>query len=248
MTQEVENQPGTEPNLAANAEVELDIGAVTPEDADGEKTPVVESDQPVQYQETGDPGLDMALGFIGKLGIGPDHPGVLAAKTGDFSFIKAHLAGLGDKARGWEQYMALAERAYTSAQQTANAKAADTRKVVEDAVGGADNWSAIQAWAKANADDSERAEINAMLNAGGMRARAAARLLSDLYNQAHDTVHQPAEAAKANATRVPATNGPLTPNEYNKELQALIGRIGAHKVGESPEYQQLQQRRRAFRG
>lgn len=231
-----------------HVELDLGTGGVVVDDApatDG----VAQADGPVEYVPTGDVGLDMALGFIGKLGMGPQHPAVQAAKTGDFSFIKAHLAGMGDKAVGWEQYVALAEKSFDNAKSSAAAKASETRKVVEQAVGGAENWQAIQQWAKANADEGERTQINAMLNAGGLQAQAAANYLAQMYNQAHDTVKEPADPAKPTAGRsTAASNGPLSPQEYNAALNELIKKVGAHRVGDSPEYQQLQARRRAFRG
>lgn len=246
-----ENQtPPAEQTPPTDVSVELNLGAgpeATPPEPKAEVPP--QDEGPVEYVATGDVGLDMALGFIGKLGIGPAHPAIQAAKTGDFSFIKAHLAGLGPKSVGWEQYVALAEKSFDNAKSQATAAAQQTRTVVEQAVGGAENWGAIQQWAKANADEGERTQINAMLSAGGLQAQAAAQYLARMYEQAHDTIKEPADAAKPTAGRpAGATNGPLSPQEYNKELKALISKIGASRVGDSQEYQQLQQRRRAFRG
>ena len=244
--------PVNPPAAPVDVDVELDIGAVGQEDdGQGNAEPLVEAPegQTVQYNKTGDPGLDMALGFIGKLGIGPDHPAIVAARQGDFSFIKAELAGRGEKAQGWEQYLSLAERAFESAQKSSQESTAKTKQIVEQAVGGADQWVAIQSWAKANAEPEERAQINSMLNQGGLAAQAAAKLLSELYNQAHNTVVEPAEASNPNrGNRPAASNAALSPQEYQAEIKALIGRIGAHRVQDSPEYAQLQQRRRMFRG
>lgn len=232
--------------------VELDIGAVDAGSEDqGNAEPLVEAPegQTVQYNKTGDPGLDMALTFIGRMGIGPDHPAVVAARQGDFSFIKAELAGRGEKAQGWEQYLALAEKAYESAQKTAQETVAKTKAIVEQTVGGAEQWVAIQSWAKANAEPHEREQINSMLNQGGLAAQAAAKLLSELYNQAHNTVVEPAEPANPNrSNRAASSTAALSPQDYQAELKALIGRIGAHRVQDSPEYAQLQQRRRMYRG
>ena len=253
-----EVQPNAQPVVEAGApapiddvSVELDIGAIDPDGGEDTGEPLVEAPegQTVQYNKTGDPGLDMALGFIGKLGIGPDHPAIVAARQGDFSFIKAELAGRGEKAQGWEQYLSLAERAFESAQKSAQESTAKTKQIVEQAVGGADQWVAIQSWAKANAEPEERAQINSMLSQGGLAAQAAAKLLSELYNQAHNTVVEPAEASNPNRGNRPAAgNAALSPQDYQAELKALIGRIGAHRVQDSPEYAQLQQRRRMFRG
>ena len=244
--------PVTPPSPPADdVSVELDIGAADDAEGGDSGEPLIEAPegQTVQYNKTGDPGLDMALGFIGKLGIGPDHPAIAAARQGDFSFIKAELAGRGEKAQGWEQYLSLAERAFENAQKSAQESTAKTKQIVEQAVGGADQWVAIQSWAKANAEPEERAQINSMLNQGGLAAQAAAKLLSELYNQAHNTVVEPAEASNPNrGNRPAASNAALSPQEYQAEIKALIGRIGAHRVQDSPEYAQLQQRRRMFRG
>lgn len=232
----------------AEPDVALDIGIK--EDTSSDEG-IVEAPEGsvVSYAETGDPGLDMALGFIGKLGLGPAHPTVLAARQGDFTYLKAHLAGLGTKATGWEQYIALAERAYTSRAAAQKETQEKTKGIILDTVGGEESWVAIQAWARDNADDSEREEINGMIAKGGQSARAAALLLSNLYNVAHGGVQNPKSATKdVPGQQARASSGALSPTEYAAEVQALSKRIGGHRMDGSPEYAQLKQRRSMYRG
>lgn len=249
MADEVVIDTPAEGSTETAVNVELDIGATETGDEKPAGPAEAGEGQVIQYDPTGDVGLDMALGFIGKLGIGPAHATVQAARQGDFSFLKAHLAGMGTKATGWEQYVALAERAYSTANENANKNATATKAIVEEAVGGAEAWTQIQSWAKANAEPEERAQINGMLSQGGLQARAAAILLSQLYSQAHDTVKEPANPVRGNQSNATAAStGPLNPDQYKAALKELTARIGAHRISQSPEYSELQARRRAFRG
>lgn len=201
----------------------------------------------VQYQPSGDAGLDLALTFVGQRGFGPDHPAIAAAQVGDFGLIKAELAGLGPKAAGWEQYLALAEKAYTQGQTEKAAAQAETASVVYDAAGGEESWATIQTWAAENADESERVEINAMLRGGKVQARAAAIMLKNAYEQAHASIvadKTPRAATKAAPAAAPAASGALGPKEYAAAVAALRAEKG-WGTEKSPEYQQLRARFRA---
>lgn len=214
--------------------------------------PAVTDDQPaeaegVEYDPTGDTGLDMALQFIGKAGITSAHPGMVAAQQGDFSILKAALAAKG--VQGWEQFVALGEDAFKRAQTQAQEKTANLSKLVHDTVGGAQEWQAIQKWAAANADPSEKAEINAMLNAGGLQAKQAAKYLAECYNKANNVERTPADptlSALRGGTPAP-NNGPLSPRDYAKEVAKLAATSRGFSE-DSKEYKALQQRRLAWRG
>lgn len=210
------------------------------------------TDQPaeadgVEYESTGDTGLDMALQFIGKAGITSAHPGMQAAQKGDFSILKAALAAKG--VQGWEQFVALGEDAYKRAEAATEAKQQTLTKLVHDSVGGAQEWGAIQQWAAANAEPSEKAEINAMLNAGGLQAKQAARYLAECYNKANNVERTPVDPTRnAAAGGIPAPNtGPLSPREYSNEVAKLAARARGG-LEDSKEYKVLQQRRLAWRG
>jgi len=203
----------------------------------------------VVYDTTGDPGMDMALGFVGKLGLLPTHPAMVKAAEGDFSFIKAHLASLGDKATGWEQHIALAEQSWGRNVKAAEDLNKSITTTVHKAAGGEANWSAISGWAKANADPKERETINKMLAAGPVEARAATLMLRQMYEAAGGTTVTPANPLKgdtpsANANVV--SLAPLSPKEYGAAVMELNARKpGAADRGD-PEYKQLQQRALAY--
>lgn len=198
----------------------------------------------VQYEATGDPGLDMALDFVGSLGLGPNDPVMVAAGTGNFDLIKAKLAGMGDKAKGWERYVALAERAHTDGKAAADAKLAADQKVIFDAVGGEENWKAISQWAGQNAEPAEKEAVNAALKQGGLVAKVMAGWLASKFNANPATVKNPATVQAPNASPNSVGQGPLTSAQYSAEVEALRSRKG-YGFESSPEYQSLQARRLA---
>lgn len=204
----------------------------------------------VLYGPTGDPGMDMALTFVGKLGMKPDHPAMVKAAEGDFSFIKAHLATLGDKATGWEQHIALAEQAWGNQVKAQETVTKEITAAVHHEAGGAEAWATIETWAKKNADPRERKAINKMLATDPIEAKAATMLLKSLYEQASGTTITPAKVTPGGT--VPAggdtvTNAALSPKDYAKEVAALNQRKPGAVDRKDPEYLQLQQRALAFR-
>lgn len=237
-----ENKPGAPVVPATNTPATTQTPA--PVEQSGEQVEVYE------YAEIpDDPGLTMALKFVGNLGLKPEHPAIAAAMQGNFDFLKAHLATLGDKARGFEHYISLAQKSWDSHVAKEGEKQTKTQEVIFQAVGGQEQWAEIQTWAKANAEPEERAEINQMINAGGMQARAAALLLQSLHAKAAGTVVVPQNAVG----QIPANGGSnvstaLSPADFQKELSALVAKVGTGALGNSPEYKSLQQRRAAFRG
>lgn len=201
----------------------------------------------IEYEVTGDVGLDMALGFIGKQGLGPESPAVAAAMNGDFSLLRAELAGRGAKAQGWEQFIALAEKAYTDTKTKNDERSAKDRDAIYGSVGGEQQWAAIQAWASANAEPEEKAEVNAALAAGGRQARAMAVYLAQLYTKASGTTVTPQNPLSPNAASAAPTNGALSPRAYTEAVRTLHREIGP-RMEDSREYAQLKARRAAWRG
>jgi len=202
-------------------------------------------DAPIEYEPTGYPGLDVALGFVGKLGIGLDHPAMQATSTGDFSLIKAHLATMGDKAQGWEQMVALAEEAY---QQNETKKTETAQKVsaaVISVAGSPEAWNEMKAWAQANADQAEKDAINAMFDAGPIQARMAAMYIAEAYRKAPGNTVKPNSALRqtAGAGQAVNSNAPLTPGEYAAAVRDLRGKLG-NRMDASPEYAALRARLR----
>lgn len=192
------------------------------------------------YEATGYPGLDLALEFIGGLGIGLDHPAMAATKDGNFDLIEAHLATLGDKAKGFERMVALAKEAYGQHQTKTTEKATAIATAVSGVLG--DAQSDVMAWASKNADDAERAEINTMLAAGPVQARAAANLLLQAYQSAGGTVVKPASAL-TNTTGnsgdpKQSQTGPLTNKQFANESAKLHRQYG-NAYMQRPEYRAL---------
>lgn len=208
-----------------------------PEDGDGD----------VVYEPTGDVGLDLALDFVGKAGIPSNHPAMVAASEGDFSILKATLAAKG--VQGWEQFVALGEQAYQKTVAATEAKSKALREAVHKEAGGAEEWGAIQKWAGANATPEEKAEINNLLNQGGLQAKLAVQYLVSAYGRANNVTREPKDPT-ANASRggLPGTNdGPLSPKEYAEAVRSLNNKLNGRLEG-SREYDQLQRRRAAYRG
>ncbi|MFN9504294.1 MAG: hypothetical protein ACK57J_07040 [Rubrivivax sp.] len=205
----------------------------------------------VVFEPTGDAKLDLALSFVAKLGIDGEHPGIKAAEAGDFSILKATLAGLGQQAAGWEQYMALGEEAVGARKAAAEAKAKADKAAIVSAVGSEEAWNTVQAWATANAEPAEREAVNAALAAGGIAAKAMALYLKQLHDGAAGTTVVPQSAVNPAATTGgasgPGSNGPLSPREYAAAVAELNMQLRG-RIDGSPQYAALQARRAAWRG
>lgn len=201
----------------------------------------------VEYSPTPDPGLNLALKFVGKLGFGPEHPAMKAAVDGNFDQLKGALTQLGDKAAGWEDMIALAERAYENESTTTKERQAKDQAAIFGIVGGEENWKAIQTWAGQNAEPAEREAVNRALGMGGMAAKAMAAYLGGLYAKASGTVIEGASVLKPGADRNAGPGTALSPKAYAAEVFQLHQKLG-YKMESSPEYKQLQIRRQAFRG
>jgi hypothetical protein len=198
----------------------------------------------IEYEQTGDAGLDVALSFMGNLGIGLDHPGMAAAMEGNFAILEAHLATLGDKARGFQQMLALAKDAQTRHAEKATNTANAVTAAVHGVAGGADEWAKIQQWAAGEATPEEKAQINALFDSGVMGARAAAKLLTDQYRAAKGTVINPRDATRnPGANSALSTTGPLSPREYHAAVTELRTKLG-NRMDASPEYAALRSRLR----
>lgn len=198
--------------------------------------------EPVEYEPTGDPGLDYALSFLGKAGYHDDHPAIQAASQGDFGLLKAELAS--KDIAGWEQALALAERAY----ETAQGEAAKVQEAVQESVTlvaeslGVD-WEAAVEFARETATPEEIETINKMFS-DPYTAKMAALWVSHAYSSNPNTSVPPArEPVKPNA--IPAegntSQGTLTRAEFAAEAGKLHKRFG-DSYTTSPEYKALARR------
>lgn len=201
----------------------------------------------VQYNPTGDTGLDLALQFVGALGFGPSHPAIDAATKGDFSKLETVLKGMGDKAEGYERYLGVAKDSYDRAQGKVKETQKASETAVLSAVGGASNWNQIQKWAAANAEPDEARQINAALNAGPLAAAAIAAQLAQAYKASGQSTIKPNTGLAEGASGGTGGGNALSPTEYKAELAKLQAKIG-YKVGSSAEYAELQARRKSYKG
>lgn len=239
---------------AAAAEAAAKAAAAPPPPPNFDEKPQPAADAPddeapeVVYNPTGDTSLDLALQFVGRLGFGPDREDMKAAQQGDFTKLEASLKALGDKAKGYDRYLAAAKESYKRVQDTKSAREAAIVKTIEDSVGGADNWKAIHAWVSKEASPEQKQEITAAFGAGPYAASAMARQLADLYRQSGVSNIPPKGAVSQNAEGAPAASGkgPLSPAEYKAEIRKLEARLGTGKVDSSAEYAELNARRRAY--
>lgn len=201
----------------------------------------------VTYEPTGDAGLDLALGFLGRLGFDLDHPAMQAADGGDFSLLKAELALLGDKAQGWEQVIAVGEKAFNSQKEAYAARAEADRKAIYEAAGGEQQWTAVKEWAASNVDATQKEQINAALGQGGLVAEAMAAYLASQYSQATNVNRQGRSAVKEDAGKASVSTDALSPRQYTDAVKELRAKLGP-AFEASPEYAQLRDRRMRWQG
>jgi len=227
-------QPKVETPVAPEPKAETPKVEVVPHQPADDKGVVV-------YDETNDPGLNVALSFIGNLGIAGDHPAMVAAANGSFAMLEAELATKGDAAKGWEQIVALGKAAYEKQAAEVTAQQEATNKAVFAVAGGEANWKALVAWAGQKADPQEKAALNAMFDAGPIQARIAAESILRAYQGATGTTINPANPA-SNASGVAATAPVrMSAQDYHAEVTKLHSKLG-NAIDTSPEYAALKQR------
>jgi hypothetical protein len=199
-----------------------------------------------ELPDTGDPALDLALQFYAKAGIKADDPALIKAQAGDFTLLEAKLSVMGDKAKGWERFLALGKNAYTAAKTQAETKAAAAKADIVKVVGGDEEWNKVREWATVNASPEEKQAATDALRSGGIVAKAMAKYLHQAYQASAGTVKTPANAVKEGASGKPTADAPLTAAMYAKEVQALSAKLNGRLDG-NPAYKNLQARRLAAR-
>lgn len=205
-----------------------------------EPVQTVADDGSVSFTPTGNIGMDLALEFFGKLGFKLEDAELDQAGKGNFSYLEAKLATMGDKAAGADKYIQLAKTAVAEIQAKQSAAIEARRTAVYDVVGGKETWEAIAEFAKANAEPDELKDIRSALSAGGTTAKLMAQHLLSLYQasnperKAQKVTEQPAATAGASSA--------LTLTGYKKELNELISKVGVTRLQDSPEYAALRQR------
>jgi len=199
----------------------------------------------IVYEQTGDPKLDLALGFFGKNGLDAEHPAIQAAAAGDFGLLEAHLASKNQP--GWQQYVALAKEA----QANGVAKAEASEKAVTDAVSGTlekhgvapEQWGEIVEWTRTNATEEERVELNGLI-ATPLGAKAVTAYLIGLHREASGTEYAPkVTAVKEEAAARPASETsqePISRAEFSRQAEQLAKRDPNYQ--QSAAYQALRRR------
>lgn len=199
----------------------------------------------IVYEQTGDPKLDLALGFFGKNGLDADHPAIQAAAQGDFGLLEAHLASKNQP--GWQQYVALAKEA----QAGAVAKREQGEAAVTTAVSSTlekhgvqpEQWGEIVEWTRTNATEEERAELNQLLTTP-LGAKAVTAYLIGLHREASGTEYAPKVAAvKEEAAARPTSETsqePISRAEFARQAEQLARRNPNYQ--QSAEYQALRRR------
>lgn len=197
---------------------------------------------PQAQESTGDPGLDYALGFINKAGIEEEHPAMQAAFKGDFGLLKALLAEKGTA--GWEQAVALGEKAFESFKQKAESDA----KVIGESVTqvatslGVD-WEEAVGWARDNAAPEEATALNEMLQSPAT-AKMAALWITHNYASKANVDQPPSKQAVPAAAAPQAANGPAAPIDrvtFAAEAGKLHKQFG-DAYTQRPEYAALARR------
>ena len=238
--------PGVTPPAAAPVAPPAPIALDTQPPAPAPAPAAPPAPEPVvKFDPTGDAALDVALDYLSGLGFKPGDPAVEAAREGDFAALEAKLLALGDKAKDRDRYLALARSAYEKVQAKTEKHNTEVAALVHAAVGGADQWTAIQSWASKQASPEEKAQINAAFAAGGLQAKAAAKYLSDAFTRAGRPGLSKTSAVKEGAGTPDTGTTPLTAKAYAKAVEDLARSAKGREISNMPEYQALRQRRLA---
>lgn len=195
----------------------------------------------IQYEPTGDAGLDYALGFLAKAGIDAEDPALIAASNGDFGLLEAILAQKGIP--GWEQAINLGKQAQ---QRMASQRDELAQAVTDSVLGVAEafgaDWEEVAQWGRENATPEEAEAINAMFAAGPFQAKVAAHYLISNYQKSPEIDVPPRKLAiKEDAVSTPVNNSnntPLNRKEFAQETAKLYKKYGDAYTG-SQEYKAL---------
>jgi hypothetical protein len=100
-------------------------------------------------------------------------------------------------------------------------RAAEVTEVVNNAVGGNENWKAIRDWAKKTLSDEDMADYADMIDKGGRKASLAAKDLKEQYEAAGHTFAESTEQVTPSGKPKQETLEPLTKREYFEKLDKL---------------------------
>lgn len=215
--------------------------APEPAPAPAKQEPAKQKQEPaeaIEYEPSGDAGLDYALSFLSKAGIGPEDPALIAASDGDFGLLEAILAQKGIP--GWEQAVNLGKQAQARFKEQAAAAAEKvTAAVTEVATSLGVDWEASVQWARDNATDEEKEVVNQLL-AKPETAKIAALYLAYGYSQATGVTVAPSKTAVAGDAPVhtAAATGQIDRVEFAREAGKLH-KIHGDAYSSTPQYAAL---------
>lgn len=199
---------------------------------------------PTAIPDYGDNGLNIAAEyFVNTVGLDIDGRELAEAAQGNFALLEAKLEVLGDKAKGSAPILALAKESIARVKQAAEAKHTANVAAVHEAVGGKENWAAIQQFARTNLSADQLKQAGEALSAGGFGAQATARMLMAMA-QAHPSatvVGAPATSAAAPAASLQGV-APLTKEQYRVEYRKLVAEKGIKGAANSAELRALNAR------
>lgn len=235
---------GTPAPAPAAAPAEAKPDPVTLAEPEAKPTPDPDTSAEFTYDPSGDASLDIALGFIGKLGYSNAHPAVQAAMAGDWSVIKAELAVKG--VQGGAEMLEIAQQGSKRLIEAAATRDKETREYAEKLCQGAENFKAVTTWAKANLPQADKDWFNASVSQGGIAAQAAIDKLTQSYlsaNKFDKTPANPVSGNAASATPGFGDSGPITRAQYTEGLAALRQAAGGRDIMGSDQLKALEARR-----
>ncbi len=192
----------------------------------------------------GDNGLNIAAEyFVNTVGLDINGRELSEAAQGNFALLEAKLEVLGDKAKGSAPILALAKESIARVKQAAEAQHTANVSAVHEAVGGKENWAAIQQFARTNLPADQLKQAGDALSAGGFGAQATARMLMAMA-QAHPSATvkgTPATSAAAPAASLQGV-APLTKEQYRVEYRKLVAEKGIRGAANSDELRALNAR------
>ena len=107
---------------------------------------------------------------------------------------------------------------------------------------GEETWKELAAWSKDNVSNENRAEINKLLQQGGLGAKLAVQDLVAAFKESQDAQEvQPAQLLDGDGVKNTVVGGTLTKAEYTKQLQELMN--NGHDYNTSPQVAELNKRR-----
>jgi len=248
----------TDPNLDANGNPKEGFqtypsgkpdGEQPPADPQGDPKPETPSSKPeapaepeVKYSseqaeqiksfiDAADLDVDATVAEVNKNGVTPEIMEALVEKHGEAvaNLIAGQMEGLAEQ-----------RKAETAAKDKAVFDlVSEAFKDITDQ-SGEESWKELAKWSKDNFTKEQRAEVNGMLEQGGLAAELATKHLIESF-KGSDQYQQPAQLQTETNIDTGEVFTPITKSEYTMKLRELEGK--GHVYGESTEMKRLDAQR-----